>query len=578
MGPDINAGRGAHLLFNNTNINMSSDTVLWTRKKCMLGETLQVICQECRPGTYSLNPKNESCDLCPAVGANCTGGAALIPVAGWWHAGGNSTQFHHCPHTQSVCLYGGGCAQGYAGNLCGSCAAGYAANGPFHCVECGPLGRNWAVYLLASLLSVGLVAVTAHATWRDNQDGENDLKPSHMLHVVIMLGQYLLLISTLPLDWPQTLDTTLRAFSTVFGAFGGHAASLDCILQGLGHVTSVPVAITRQLATLFAPPAMFVAVVLLNLVWWGGKCLLYQLLMLTAPLHTVKKLSRTLGLQTKPVSMAKLLVTALVVLGVSYPFLVRMSLGFFACIPLDNPRSPVDPYPQYAVANALHGYWVNDMQQACWSGYHLRWGLFMGIPCVAVFCIGIPVAIVLWLSGHTEASESDPQFKERYGILYRNFRPNRFWFESVLRLVMSAVCAISAFRYTLGSYYATLLMNGAFGSYCGLQLVLKPYNSNILSRMQLLAFLCLYFVTYTALTLFTVDTDAGTRYKQAAGIIALACVVAYLLWCVILIAGHSKQLIMQVVGCLVPCFKKPQAGLPTSLAESLPTTKDVGRQ
>jgi hypothetical protein len=79
----------------------------------------------------------------------------------------------------------------------------------------------------------------------------------------------------------------------------------------------------------------------------------------------------------------------------SYPFLVRLSLGMFACVQLDRSDDSEDPYPQFAVANASRGYWVHAMQQACFEGWHLPWALGLGLPCVLVFSLGTPLALLI---------------------------------------------------------------------------------------------------------------------------------------------------------------------------------------
>jgi hypothetical protein len=51
-------------------------------------------CQVCSPGSYSLHPSQQSCQPCPAAGASCPGGAALVPLPGWWHSATDSAQMH----------------------------------------------------------------------------------------------------------------------------------------------------------------------------------------------------------------------------------------------------------------------------------------------------------------------------------------------------------------------------------------------------------------------------------------------------------------------------------------------------
>jgi hypothetical protein len=128
-GADIQAGANVVLDIADSNIDAYSTKVLWYRKKCVLGEVnIAGYCQPCAPRTYGLDPKFAVCTMCP-VNANCSGRTDITPLAGFWHSSSYSTQIHRCPKKE-VCLYGGACAEGYEGNVCGSCASGYGFMGP----------------------------------------------------------------------------------------------------------------------------------------------------------------------------------------------------------------------------------------------------------------------------------------------------------------------------------------------------------------------------------------------------------------------------------------------------------------
>ncbi|WIA15490.1 hypothetical protein OEZ85_002128 [Tetradesmus obliquus] len=50
-------------------------------------------CEPCLPGFYSLDPAAAVCSGCPG-GAECPGGAAMVPLPGWWHSAATSAQMH----------------------------------------------------------------------------------------------------------------------------------------------------------------------------------------------------------------------------------------------------------------------------------------------------------------------------------------------------------------------------------------------------------------------------------------------------------------------------------------------------
>jgi hypothetical protein len=65
-------------------------------RPCTRGEISPIpdTCQVCLPGSYSLHPSQGVCQPCPAAGATCPGGAAILPLPGWWHSAADSPQMH----------------------------------------------------------------------------------------------------------------------------------------------------------------------------------------------------------------------------------------------------------------------------------------------------------------------------------------------------------------------------------------------------------------------------------------------------------------------------------------------------
>jgi hypothetical protein len=64
--------------------------------KCGVGDTTASTgdaCQTCERGSYSLDPRNSTCDQC-VPNAECPGGAVILPLPGFWHSSPNSVQMH----------------------------------------------------------------------------------------------------------------------------------------------------------------------------------------------------------------------------------------------------------------------------------------------------------------------------------------------------------------------------------------------------------------------------------------------------------------------------------------------------
>jgi hypothetical protein len=85
------------------------------------------------------------------------------------------------------------------------------------------------------------------------------------------------------------------------------------------------------------------------------------------------------------------------------------ALGFFACLRIDVAGK--QPYPEYAIRNHTKGFWVGDVQQECFAGWHRPWALYFGVPVAFLLCIGVPLGL-FWFMWHSRAEMADADFRE----------------------------------------------------------------------------------------------------------------------------------------------------------------------
>jgi hypothetical protein len=479
LGDDIHAVGDQSLDLSNSNINAACESVFWTRtERCLLGEVRDARTQTCQlcqgPLAYSLNPKMTTCDKCPD-NANCSLGHLIVPLPGFWHSSLNSTRIHRCPRGDSctqgfkptnTCTTGYNptsesleqCANGYFGHVCASCdvGSGYGSYKPFHCKECSGVVYAAAVYATGGLALLFFMAWTVKSTLRDNARGNVEVCAADYIKVLVRHGQYLLIMSNLTIDWPPALASIFKFCAWFFSFNSSGLVSLDCILSSSGNI---PLAIRVLLVYLFAP---FGFMLLLVLGW-------------------VFAYARDVGLRnwnSEASNRCKTVVKVclLITMVFFYPSWVRVGVSFFACYDLDNIIDGRDPYPQYAMANAPHGYWVADMKQACFEGWHLTWALGLGLPCIVGFCIGVPLGIWLLLLFNRERLD-DPHFKQVAGFLYQGYRNPCFFWESVSLVQMMVQVVIAVFSFSaLGPFYSALLLNISFAVFIILLLLFSPHD------------------------------------------------------------------------------------------------------
>ena len=533
-GGDIRAGADRNLVLEDANVNLSSPTVQWTRQACVPGESLQGAagCRPCQMRTYSVVVNSSMCYACPD-GAVCPGGNSILPEANLWHSHRYSTQIHACPR-EKICEVGGVCAAGYTGNVCGGCLAGYGSRGPFHCAACMSLAKTLAAFLGAVVLMVCLIAVVVHTTLGDTQQSRYGVRPSDLLRVLVRHLQYLAIISTLRVQWPQTLNFIFGAVNYVFNVASSQVISLDCVFSAERWP---PLAIKRVLTYLLAPLAILGVLVF---VWLLVRCV-----------KMAERFRSHSSRQQQPVGDV-ITVICLVVLFFFYPALVRIALSMFACYKLDD-LAKTD-FAQFAAASAPHGYWVYSMQQACWEGWHVYWAGGLGVPCVFLFCLAVPVGM-WWLLYRSRSKIALPSYVSPLAFLYHNYKSKRWYWEVVSTVQIALLVAISVFSFTLGAYFTTVLLNLSLVIFWAVQLIYEPFASKELHLTSLLSLACLYATTGIALTLFTVSrVSAPQLYGDIIGVVGLVMNALFVLGCCYRIAVHGSGVVAVWLRKLFACI------------------------
>jgi hypothetical protein len=226
----------------------------------------------------------------------------------------------------------------------------------------------------------------------------------------------------------------------------------------------------------------------------------------------------------------KLPVALLVVTFYAYPTLLRASLSFFACLQID--RLPELTSGATAPLNHTLGYWVSDINQQCFAGYHKGWALGLGVPSVLLWCIAVPAAMGVGLFLCRAKADTD-SFREHCGFLYRSYRPERMWWEAVWAARTVVLTLISVFAIPMGRYFAVLSLLVVFLVSAVLQNVFKPYAFATLHHRHKLSTACLVVATLGALTMLAYDMQESTALKLriAIAVIVMMVNVVFVAWC-----------------------------------------------
>jgi hypothetical protein len=380
--------------------------------------------------------------------------------------------------------------------------------------------QQFGVYVAIVFVTVMLITLTVHFTWQDNKAGDTAVRPSDLCKVLAQFLQYLVILGSMSVRWPKFLTWVFATATVVFGGASGQALSFDCWLANYVPQKWLPLAIQRQLALFVVAVGILLAVMLLM------SCV-----------HIVKRVAKARKRGQVFHSRAtqlwrKLRVAVLVMAFYAYPTLVKASLSFFACLRIDDGSK--QPYPEYSVLNHRSGYWVQDIQQQCFAGWHRPWALGFGIPAVALLCMFVPVGLWLFLSVKRN-SIADAGFREHYGFLYRNYTDRWVWWEAVWAAQTVLLTAVSVFHFMLQAYYALFAMCLVLLLSAGLQLIARPYAQTDLHRLHLTSTWCLFFNAWLAIALFDDAVDAREETLRplhtTIGVVLVVMNSCFIIWC-----------------------------------------------
>eukprot|EP00878_Enallax_costatus_P014426 GHUV01015087.1.p1 GENE.GHUV01015087.1~~GHUV01015087.1.p1 ORF type:complete len:551 (+),score=45.93 GHUV01015087.1:463-2115(+) len=402
------------------------------------------------------------------------------------------------------------CSAGYYGNLCGECAPGFGSSKPFTCRKCMSHGTIIALYAVAAVVLLGLIKTLCYFTLREtatvsaptaggNVSSQKGVPATDLLKPLVLYFQYLLIIvGTSSIEWPNAFAYPFRVVAWVFSTTNPETLSPDCLFSN----GQLPAGLKKTFFYLITPLVMMAAVLVLE----GCLHLLHIRSRRTAAASTVDRLAST----------------AMVVLFFFLPSLVRTTLNLFACAQIDKlGASSTD-----AGLAAVGRFWLLDLNQPCFQGYHRAWALGLGIPLTILVCVALPVTIVCLTVRGQKRHLYSPRVPHHYMFLYKTYKPSRSYWEACVTLKTTVLVAITVFGHSFGSYFQVLLMTFVLVLLWFTLSVVRPYQHRVAQKVMEYGMVCLFTTSFVALTLlpdgYVQDGSTNEAYKLAAGII-LTC-------------------------------------------------------
>ncbi|KAL3155628.1 hypothetical protein ABBQ38_010825 [Trebouxia sp. C0009 RCD-2024] len=412
------------------------------------------------------------------------------------------------------------CTPGYHGPVCSLCVSteqrnsSYGRTGPLNCRLCRHPAIIMLAYVASTLVVLAWLSYIIHITLIDNVAAANGMpdpgRTSQLIRAFNLWLQYTSLLGLVNIPTPHTVQVLFSATSLAFTTVSSGILSVDCMLTG-----PVNRAVQGLLIHLALPLLMLLVLSAIQLLRWQRARRAF-----TDPSAGTSAVALSVMLnQPRSAELKRrLLVTFLEVTFFYYPSLLTATLQIFACFPIDPAGSG------YAL-NWRHGYWVPDMGQQCYEGWHKQLAGLVGGPMMLLLGLLIPMlpSFLLW-RGRGKLDEPDVQLQ--LGSLYQYYTPRlRFWNTVVLYFTLG-LAAAQVFATAIDAYFQLIIMLTVFGLF----VVVATATG------------CLYFLD--------ASNVASTAGLEAVGVLLLVLNLLYVVATVLLItktgAKKARQLLHSV--------------------------------
>ncbi|GAX73318.1 hypothetical protein CEUSTIGMA_g772.t1 [Chlamydomonas eustigma] len=364
----------------------------------------------------------------------------------------------------------------------------------------------------------------------DNALEMNDSKisaetPAIVMKILVSYLQVASIIHFMAIKWPSAVTSMLSVSDQVSNG-ASTLVSLDCSLTD----THIPKSVQRSIISVCLP----IVLLLLSVPTWlliyaYGK---HKQQADIERFHALLLGSAQIEEALHPWLRYRMTVTLLSIIFFSYPGVTNTLLSFFNCPTVDDASAGL-PYVDYLMAPGR--YWASDYNLQCFTGYHNLLALYIGIPGVIFFSLGVPAfsAYFLYKNQHRLREKG---FIRSYGFIYGDYRDECFYWESVVMLRKLLIILVVVFLVTYGNVMQVVVALGIIIVAMVVQMIMDPYR---LERMEFLERISLYgntLLLYLSL-LYTQSTFTGTSQT----ILGLALVVVNVLVVAFLLFHYARE-------------------------------------
>jgi hypothetical protein len=291
--------------------------------------------------------------------------------------------------------------------LCFACAPGFSHTGlGERCDACPDETSNTVIGVAG--ICLGFIGLAVYVRMTVSKAGSTS-EFSGVKSISLSFFQVLSLLSNFPIAWPALFLSMFRVGGVVT-LMGQHLVNVKCMYP---LITEAEVFYNVRIFWACVPPFLVVGVVL---VWW-----------LVSKFVVVDKLQ------------AKMKASIVAMTYITWTGLCSTTFAMFAC-------------REVCEKTVLRA----DLNEQCFEGRHLTYVLFLGVPMLIVYVIGMPaMALVLIKRLHTRARYSMSAVKKlkghfTWGKLYSQYDPRVWWWEGTVAFRKIVIAALGVFGESMG--------------------------------------------------------------------------------------------------------------------------------
>ena len=467
-------------------------------RECLPGEinnTLSQECFYCKPGTYSLSPKDEKCSMCPN-GAFCKGGSEIIIRPGFYRSSVSHTSLHmvDCNDThddRSRCLGGvnNSCSKPFVGPVCLQCNLenGYAMSANSGtCTLCAKKTVLIVIAAITVLATIIYQIVMTIITFNENKKIHNQYQRQGKL-ITIQPGQFLVIFSV------------FTQIASVGNPYTHVMFSMHCLLLHEFHDPHRVVEI-QMIVHVFSPLIKILLVMLFeffrNLIWrdWSRKAW--------------KK------------SMVRVGAVAVVLIMLEQPSIIGVLCNYLTCSRLD----PLIDEEYIKTHNIIR----------CHTDRYNFFKKAMVIPALAFWAFVVPVAIFLILYKIRRRLFDSRPLRIIFGNLYNSYSEHSYYWGVVIVIFKVTIYVLNSVIRTSPILKAVVFMM-IVHLYFHLLKRRPRYNNHCLYLAE--KFCCIAYLVTLTLVFIRLSTDiSGLKYACSLMIvITLSMALCYILLNILLL-------------------------------------------